>query len=98
MSANGKIVAFVKINMDESGTPLLQRFLADTIMHLIYFTFRELSVEEQHPSVCQTQMSIIISMKKIQYVISLPTRKRSKAMRFKNMDSVSSSTKDDWEP
>ena len=40
----------------------------------------------------------ILSMKKIQDVISLPTRKRSKAMRFKNMDSVSSSTKDDWEP
>ena len=59
VSANGKIVAFVKINMDESGTPLLQRFLADTIMHLIYFTFRELSVEEQHPSVCQTQMPMI---------------------------------------
>ena len=98
MSANGKIVAFVKINMDESGTPLLQRFLADTIMHLIYFTFRELSVEEQHPSVSNSNANDILSMKKIQDVISLPTRKRSKAMRFKNMDCVSSSTKDDWEP
>ena len=73
-------------------------FLLTRSCTLFTLLLRELSVEEQHPSVCQTQMSIIISMKKIQYAISLPTRKRSKAMRFKNMDSVSSSTKDDWEP